>query len=123
MNTRYNGKNSLKDEILLLFKKGIVIPVCPEILGGLGVPRPKATIKGDRIINEEGKDVTENFRRGAKEFLNFIKKVKPKKIYLKEDSPSCGVKYTNINWKKQEGSGITTRLLLEEGYKNIYGVN
>lgn len=122
MNTRYNGENSLREEVLSLFGKGIVIPICPEILGGLGIPRPKATIQDDRILNEEDEDVTYNFKKGSEEFLSFVKKIKPDWIYLKEHSPSCGVKNTNIYWKNQKGSGITARLLIEEGYKNINGI-
>lgn len=123
INIRYNGKNSLNKDVLSLFKKGIVISMCPEILGGLGVPRPKSTIKNDRVINEKGLDVTKNFEKGATEFLNFVKKINPESIYLKEHSPSCGVKSTSINWKRQEGCGITTKLLMNYGYKNIYGID
>jgi len=122
MNTRYDGTNSLSEEVLRLFEEGIVIPLCPEILGGLGIPRPKATIQQDRVLNKKGSDVTINFKNGANEFLSFVKKIKPDYIYLKEHSPSCGVKSTNINWERQKGSGITTKLLLKEGYKNIYGI-
>lgn len=123
INIRYNGENSLNKDVLSLFKKGIVIPICPEILGGLGVPRPKSTIKNDRVINEKGLDVTKNFEKGATEFLNFVKKINPDRIYLKEHSPSCGVQSTSINWKRQEGCGITTKLLINYGYKNIYGID
>ncbi|MEA1912940.1 MAG: DUF523 domain-containing protein [candidate division WOR-3 bacterium] len=122
MKTRYDGGDSLREEIISLFDKGIVIPLCPEILGGLGIPRPKATIRDGRIINKEKKDVTYNFKKGAEEVLTFVKRINPDRIYLKEYSPSCGVKKTNINWEREKGKGITTKLLIENGYHNVSGI-
>ncbi len=117
MNTRYDGSNSIREEILSLFDKGVVIPLCPEILGGLGIPRPKSTIKNGRVLNDKNKDVTLQFKKGAEEFFNFVKTIKPDHIYLKEGSPSCGVNITNIKWERTNGSGFTTMLLKENNYK------
>lgn len=123
INTRYDGGNSLNKNIVSLFKKGVVIPLCPETLGGLGIPRPKATIKNDSVINEKGLDVTRYFYNGANVFLSFVTKLNPDCIYLKEHSPSCGVNSTSINWIRQKGCGITTKLLKKEGCKNIKGID
>ncbi len=119
LNTRYDGKNEKRDEIYRLFLEGKVIPLCPEQLGGLPTPRPKSTIVDNVVINESGKDVTENFNRGAQEVLNIAKLLNVKKIYLKEGSPSCGVYFTNKNWKRQKGSGITVKLLKEYKFNII----
>lgn len=123
INTRYDGGNSLNKNIVSLLKKGVVIPLCPETLGGLGIPRPKATIKNDMVVNDKGLDVTLNFYNGANEFLSFVEKLNPDCIYLKEHSPSCGVNSTSINWIRQKGCGITTKLLIKQGYKNIKGID
>lgn len=111
LNTRYDGKNEKRDEIYRLFLEGKVIPLCPEQLGGLPTPRQKSTIIDTSVINESGEDVTKNFNLGAKEVLKCAKILNIKKIYLKEGSPSCGVYFTNKNWKRQKGSGITAKLL------------
>ena len=69
VNCKYNGKNNLNEEMLELLKKGEVLLVCPEQMGGLETPRNPSEIK---IINNEvkvfmkdGRDVTENYKKGA----------------------------------------------------------
>ena len=90
INCRYDGKNAYRKELSVLFKDKYVIFACPEQLGGLTTPRPKNTIKRQRIINELGTDVTDKFYHGAREFLKIAKKFKVKKLILKSKSPSCG---------------------------------
>jgi len=119
INTRYDGKNEKSDKIYKLFLEGKIIPLCPEQLGGLPTPRPKSTIINSSIINEKGENITENFNRGAQEFLKCAKILNVKKIYLKDGSPSCGLNYTNKNWQKVKGSGITAELLKKEGFNII----
>lgn len=116
LNTRYDGMNKGVDWIIDLVKKGKAIPLCPEVLGGLPVPRPRSTIIGKKVINEIGEDVTDNFRRGAFIFLAIVKILSPKKIILKEGSPSCGLRFTNIMWERKRGAGITARLLTKKNY-------
>ncbi|MCS7259059.1 MAG: DUF523 domain-containing protein [candidate division WOR-3 bacterium] len=95
INTRYDGKAiklNLKTHKLIkeLLKNHEVIPVCPEQLGGLPTPRPPAMIKGKKIINQLGEDVTANFRRGAQEVLKIAQLLNIKYAYFKGNSPSCG---------------------------------
>jgi len=116
LNTRYDGKNEKRDEIYRLFLEGRVIPLCPEQLGGLPTPRPKSTIIDNTVINKSGDDITKNFFCGAEEVLKCARVLNIKKIYLKEGSPSCGVNFTNKNWKRQKGSGITAELLKKYGF-------
>jgi len=111
--SRYDGKSKYVEDIMKLVDNGEAIPLCPEMLGGLPVPRPKATIMDGRVVNEHGEDVTEAFKRGAERFVCIVEKLGVKRVIMKDGSPSCGVKYTNKNWKKIEGSGITTSLLKE----------
>lgn len=84
------------------FKKGELIPVCPEQLGGLSTPRSNAEIVGGtgidvlegkaKVMKEDGAEVTEHFPRGAYEVLNIAKKLQVKKAVLKARSPSCGIR-------------------------------
>lgn len=103
---RYDGKR-LRRRIKLYGEK--VIPVCPEQLGGLSTPRPKAIIneKG-RAVSEKGEDLTRNFLIGAREVLKITKMFGAKKAYLKSNSPSCGA------------SGITAQKLKKVGIKVIW---
>jgi uncharacterized protein YbbK (DUF523 family) len=85
-----------------------LIPVCPEQLGGLSTPRPKVKIKkGGKAINEQGEDVTRNFRAGASEVLKIAKLFGIKKAILKSNSPSCGKDGITAKRLKKAGIKIT----------------
>ena len=118
VNCKYSGGNNLRE---LKFDEPVV-PVCPEQLGGLSTPRLPAEIIDEKVIRSDGKDVTLSFEKGAHETLRIAKLVRAKKAYLKECSPSCGVKCIydgTFSGKKIEGSGITARLLRENGIEVI----
>ena len=122
VNCKYNGGNNYHEEIDEFLSGYDVIPVCPEIFGGLPTPRPAAEALGDRVVTDEGKDVTENFLRGAEETLKLAKKYNVKKALLKLRSPSCGNgkiydgTFTNT---LIDGDGITTKILKENGIEII----
>ncbi|MEA1876500.1 MAG: DUF523 domain-containing protein, partial [Bacteroidota bacterium] len=63
---RYDGQGKKNSELLNLLKDLRLIPVCPEVEGGLPTPRPPAEITGDQVLRENGEDVTLQFKRGAK---------------------------------------------------------
>lgn len=120
VNTRYNGKMKPLDPLLKKFLNNIIIPFCPEQFGCLGTPRIKATLLsssksiingGCCVIDDNNKDVSSNFLKGAETSLELIKNIKPKLIILKEYSPSCGLSFTNVNWQKKRGMGITAYLI------------
>ncbi len=100
---RYNGGDKLYDhEILNRWRKeGRVVPVCPEVAGGLPVPRPPAEILSNigesaaqagalRVVDANGNDVTAYFVRGAEEALHCARSSGIRVAVLKEGSPSCG---------------------------------
>jgi uncharacterized protein YbbK (DUF523 family) len=118
VNCRYDGKNKLNKKIIELAKKKILIPVCPEQLGGLPTPREPAEQKGKKIITKSGKDVTKYFKRGAKEILKIVKLFKIKKAILKQKSPSCGcgkIYDGTFSGKIIKGDGVLTVLLKKNG--------
>jgi uncharacterized protein YbbK (DUF523 family) len=117
---RYDGKSSKNLQLLELLKGFILVPFCPEQLGGLSIPRPKAEIKEGRVINEFGEDVTDYFLKGAKESLKIARRILPDIIILKSRSPSCGkgkIYDGNFSGKLIEGSGITCSILIENGFR------
>jgi len=68
-----------------------VVPLCPEVDGGLPVPRPPAERQLDgRIVTSEGVDVTGAFARGAARAVELAKLHEATIAVLKEGSPSCG---------------------------------
>ena len=118
INCKYNGKNNYNEKLVEYLKDKSIIPICPEIYGGLPTPRIPSEIKEDRVINKEGVDVTENFLRGAKETLELAQKFNAKKAILKAKSPSCGyglIYDGSFSDKLIEGSGITAKILEQNG--------
>jgi len=125
INCRFDGENQENLNVMQLAKYYNLIPVCPEQLGGLPTPRPASWfIKGNGVDtnkglnnmqNEDGKDVSQNFRNGAKEALKICKLLNIKNAVLKEDSPSCGVKKIYLKEKLVDGMGVTTAILLKNG--------
>lgn len=89
-NCKYNGKNNLNSKIVELLKTHEVIPVCPEMFGGLSCPRIPCEKVGDRILDKEGKDCTKQFIKGAEEALNIAKEKQVDFAILQKRSPSCG---------------------------------
>ena len=115
-NTKYNGKNNYLPLIEKLKDKYNLIVICPEVMGGLSIPRDPSEIKGDKVISNKGNDVTKEYNLGAKIALDLAKKYNCKKALLMEKSPSCGVKkiYDGTFSKNLiDGMGITTKLLYE----------
>jgi uncharacterized protein YbbK (DUF523 family) len=111
---RYNGKSKLNKNVCEWAKKEVLIPVCPEQLGGLTTPREPAEQRGNRVLTKTGKDVTENFTRGAKQVLSLAKLFGIREAILKQRSPSCGcgqIYDGTFSGKIINGDGITAALL------------
>lgn len=122
VNCRYDGKNKPDNKVLELAKKEILIPVCPEELGGLSTPREQSEQKENKVITRSGKDVTENFIRGAREVLKIAGILNVKEAILKQRSASCGsgqIYDGSFSGKVIRGNGITTELLQNSGIKVI----
>lgn len=118
---RYDGSTAsqdMLDRLLSLQGSYVLIPVCPEQLGGLTTPRPPAERVGDRVITREGNEVTAAFVRGAQETLALFNRLGVKAAILKEGSPSCGscrIYDGTFSGVRIQGEGVTTRLLRSHG--------
>lgn len=121
-NCKYNGGNNLSPELIRLLEGHTVIPVCPEVLGGLPTPRIPAEIVNGKVINRNGESVDEAFRKGAEKALETAKREKPDLIILQSRSPSCGVKEIydgTFSGRKIPGQGIFAELLEKAGFNVI----
>lgn len=125
----WRGKDNAHSKIVDLLEQGRAIPVCPEQMGGLATPRPMAEIVGGdgeavldgkaRVMTRDGDDVTAEFVRGAEEVLKVAQHVKPDEIILKENSPSCGVRWIydgSFKGNLVPGCGVATALLRRHGF-------
>ena len=115
VNCRYNNEIKSSEKVLDLATRELLIPVCPEQLGGLPTPRKPAVRNGNKVITDDGDDITENFIRGAEEVLKIAKLYNIKSAILKQRSPSCwcGKIYDKNFLNIIDGDGITTKLLKE----------
>lgn len=125
---KYNSTGAKDDKVVGLVAQGEAIPLCPEQLGGLSTPRPRAKIIGGdgedvligkaKVKTEDGNDVTQNFIKGAKETLKISKLVGAKQAILKSRSPSCGCgKIYNEGDELISGDGVCASLLKQNGIR------
>ena len=117
---RYDGSGKADARLLKLGAKRQLIPVCPELLGGLPTPRPPAERVGARILDKSGADVTDAYLRGAQETLRLARLLGCKTAILKARSPSCGhgrIYDGSFTGKLIPGSGVTAELLAKNGIR------
>ena len=115
---RYKGDGCRCEKVLALAENHILIPVCPEQMGGLTTPRDPSERVNDRVMSCKGRDVTEQFRKGAENALFLAQLNHVDFAVFKANSPSCGkgiIYDGTFTGGKKEGNGITTDLLLEHG--------
>lgn len=114
---RYDGKDKNKIDLSVLEGYNL-FPICPEVDGGLSVPRPPAERVGPYIINNEGKDVTAEYTRGAEIALKTALENNCKIAILKAKSPSCGkgqIYDGTFSRTLVDGNGVTAELLQKNG--------
>ncbi len=122
---RYKGDNCKNQRLLDLGKDSILIPVCPEQLGGLATPRLPGEITGGKVLASDGSDITEQYRRGADFALAVAKANNVDFCILKANSPSCGkgmIYDGTFSGNKIEGNGVAAQKLLEAGF-TVYNEN
>jgi uncharacterized protein YbbK (DUF523 family) len=129
---RYDGKICPDARVNTYATRGEVIPICPEVAGGLPTPRPPAEIAGatagldghavldgqTRVLRSDGTDVTDQFINGAQAALSAARRLGIRHAILKADSPSCGA--GRIHGGRFAGSlvcgdGVTAALLKRNG--------
>lgn len=91
-NCKYNGGNNRNERVLRYVAAHEVIPVCPEMLGGLPCPRKPVEWVGERVLTRDGDDCTEAFRLGVQRAVDIIGDRQIDLAILQSRSPTCGVK-------------------------------
>ena len=129
-NCRYDGKDQKNMEMMYLIENGNAILICPEVLGGMRVPRNPAEIQSGngidvwagkaKVLDNQGKDVTEAFKRGAIQAYEQLKAAAIDIVILKERSPSCGSNWVydgSFTGKVLPGGGVTTAYFRAKGIR------
>jgi len=118
---RYDGGNvPLLDPLFVKWKaEGRLVPICPEVFGGLPTPRPDAQRRDGGVFTGAGADVTDAFRKGAEEALRLARAEGVCFCIMKADSPSCGSKEIydgSFSGGKVPGAGLAAEMLKAAGY-------
>lgn len=119
-NCKYNGKNNYSERVVKYLEGHEVIPVCPEVLGGLTTPRDPSEIVDGVVINYKGVNVDRQFWEGAKEALRIAKENGIDLAILQSRSPSCGVKQIydgSFTGKLIPGQGVFAQLLEKNSFR------
>lgn len=122
-NCKYNGGNNKNDNVIKLGEKHTLIPICPECMAGLHIPRVPSEIRNGSVYSKNGDDLTNEFKDGAQQSLYVAEESACQIAVLKERSPSCGfgeIYDGTFSSKLVKGNGITAQLLYDNGIK-IYG--
>ena len=121
-NCKYSGGNNLNQKVLDFIADKDVIPVCPEVAGGLPIPRPAAEIIDGAVMNNQGQSVDREFRLGAQRCLAQLEGKQVELVILQPRSPSCGkdrIYDGTFSGILTNGDGIFVQLLKAYGYPII----
>ena len=129
-NCKYDGGNNAlpPEKLAALRERFELVPVCPERLGGLPTPRVPSERRDGRVVNREGVDVTDAFRRGAEETLRIARENGCRRALLKTNSPSCGsgtIYDGSFSGTLTGGYGVAAELLIHEKievFGNVFGL-
>lgn len=131
--TRYDGGHCLSPELWIHLQGQPHLALCPEVLGGLSVPRPPGRFVGAtpgregsdvlagkaQVLWEDGRDVSQAFILGARQVLAMAKAAGVKKALLKDRSPSCAWDPDGQNPHGGPAQGVLAALLKAEGIEVV----
>ena len=132
---RYDGRAKRAGDAVLgrWQAEGRVVPFCPEVAAGLPTPRPPAEIAGGadgadvlagraRIVEADGRDVTDAYLRGARLALEAAAAAGCRLAVLTDGSPSCGSGFVydgSFSGRRHAGQGVTAALLAAHGLEVV----
>ena len=119
-NCKYNGGNNYSEKVAEFVKGHDIIPVCPEIMGGLPTPRKPSEIVNGIVKHKDGSSVDAEFRKGAELALNKVITNGVDLVILQSRSPSCGVKQIydgTFSGTLIPGQGVFVKLLKENNIR------
>lgn len=126
---RYDGGHKHRPDVLALVRKAEadILPICPEVLALLGVPRSPMTLSGGDgaalnggtadLVIETGESRADALRDGVRRAASLAGTAGCRFALLKERSPSCAVGQVHTTSGPAAGTGAFTALLLENGVR------
>ena len=121
-NCKYNGRNNYNPAVVEFVKDKDVLPVCPEMMAGMGCPRTPIEIEDGVLIDRDGNNVDAAMREAVEKAMEMIRKEDIQCAVLQSRSPTCGVNQIydgSFSGKLIPGSGVLAQALKDEGYQVI----
>ena len=121
-NCKYNGGNNYSEKVARFIEGHKVVGVCPEVLGGLSIPRKPSEIVDGVVRHQDGTSVDAEFRKGAELALEIIMKQEVELVILQSRSPSCGIDTIydgSFSKTLIPGDGIFVELLKKHGVQVV----
>ena len=121
-NCKYNGGNNYAPAVAEFIKGREVLPVCPEMMAGMGCPRTPIEIVEGVLMDREGNNVDAPMRKAVADAMEFIRKENVQCAILQSRSPTCGVNQIydgSFSGKLIPGSGVFAQALRDAGYPVI----
>jgi uncharacterized protein YbbK (DUF523 family) len=118
-NCKYSGGNNYDAKVVEFVQGREVIPVCPEVLAGLGVPRIPIEIQNGVVTRRDGEVVDAAIRKAVAQILAQLKDADIECAILKARSPTCGVHQIydgTFSGTLTDGAGVLAQALKEAGY-------
>ena len=115
---KWDGGDNRSEAVIRFYEGCRVIPVCPEVAGGLPVPRLPAELRGGEVIRRDGVSVDAAFRAGATRCLALLETESVDLAILKARSPSCGsgqIYDGSFSGRLVPGDGVFAALLRGRG--------
>lgn len=121
-NCKYNGGNNYNSAVAAFVQGKEALPICPEMMAGMGCPRKSIEIVDGIQIDRDGKNVDALIRKTVAQIMEQIRQEEIECVILQSRSPTCGVNQIydgSFTGKLISGSGIFAKNLKDAGYQVI----
>ena len=121
-NCKYNGGNNYNSAVAEFVKDKEALPVCPEMMAGMGCPRTPIEIVDGVLMDRNGNNVDAAMRQAVAQAMEMIRKEEMQCAILQSRSPTCGVNEVydgSFSGKLVDGSGVLAQALKAAGYRVI----
>lgn len=121
-NCKYNGSNNYNAAVAEFVKGGEVLPICPEMMAGMGCPRTPIEIVNGVLMDRDGNNVDAAMREAVAQAMEQVRKEEILCAILQSRSPTCGANQVydgSFSGRLIPGSGIFAQALREAGCRVI----
>ena len=121
-NCKYNGGNNYSSAVAEFVRGKEILPICPELMAGMGCPRTPIEIVDGVLMDRDGKNVDAAMREVVEMAMKQLSSEEIQCAVLQSRSPTCGVNQVydgSFTGKLIPGTGIFAQALKDAGYRVI----